>query len=139
MPDHLFTPNSVFSWIALASARDIELLNKRLKTIKLKLAPRKPRRRLPRWDSERQILYFGKVRCCYYDQDAPNQFEILNAFQLRKWPDMLVGEECPDEPQGQSLKDAIRKLNRNQSAIMFRQRGGRYSHFDRIISWEKRT
>jgi hypothetical protein len=49
--------------------------------------PEEPEEVRPRWDSAKLTLYYGGIRCRFYERrNAPNQFKLLAAFQEAGWP-----------------------------------------------------
>jgi hypothetical protein len=71
---------------------------------------------VPNWDEVRREFCVGDITVKRYKWPAKNQQQVLNAFQLNKWPYVIdnpitsAGSTCPRA----QLHDTIKCLNRNQ-------------------------
>jgi hypothetical protein len=82
----------------------------------------------PSWNREAKQLRYGETLCREYGRVAPEQFEILDAFELREWPP-TVQTPWRDEKK---LRDTINHLNAKlltDSPIRFEVRNMRPSWF----------
>lgn len=70
----------------------------------------------PRWDVNRQELWFGKSLVKRFRIPSPNQVAILCAFEEETWPSRIddpLPQHCEIDPR-RRLNDTIRNLNRSR-------------------------
>jgi hypothetical protein len=72
----------------------------------------------PVWDRVSRELRFGGSVCRKYLKTAPNQFEILDAFQRADWPDTVPDPWRRPETLSQTIKDLNEGMDPN-SPIVF--------------------
>jgi hypothetical protein len=61
----------------------------------------------PSWEREAKQLWYGEILCREYRRVAPEQFEILDRFQVREWP-KTVESPWRDEKK---LRDTVGHMN----------------------------
>ena len=72
----------------------------------------------PVWDRGAKQLWYGEILCREYRKTAPEQFQILDLFQVREWP-RTVPSPWRDEKK---MRDTVGHLNdnhTNESLIRF--------------------
>jgi hypothetical protein len=65
----------------------------------------------PEWNREVKQLWYGETLCREYRRTAPEQFQILDLFQVREWP-RTVPSPWRDEKR---LRDTVGHLNDNHT------------------------
>jgi len=80
----------------------------------------------PHWENRTYDLWAGPIPIKSYSRHAPNQMDVLDAFQQQGWPRRTESPlQCDDyeiDPQ-QQLHDTIRDLNRTLKLRIIRFRG----------------
>ncbi|MFO1063089.1 MAG: hypothetical protein U0892_04350 [Pirellulales bacterium] len=87
--------------------------------------PTTKRDQTPRWDVERQELWYEGRMIKQYRIPSPNQVAILCAFEEEGWP-AKIDDPLPSHPEIDSrrrLNDAIRNLNRSRIVLSIRFAG----------------
>ena len=80
---------------------------------------------IPDWDAGEQTLFWRGRPVHHFSKEAPDQVEILEAFQTAGWPhclnkSRLAGKAIQTKKQ---LHDTIDNLNRSQGVLHFYQEG----------------
>lgn len=74
----------------------------------------------PFWDRQARTLRLGAVLCCQFDREAPDQEEVLDAFQKADWPAHPIILGSPGD-----LGNTVTRLNaRLKTAPIVFQRAG---------------
>jgi hypothetical protein len=84
-----------------------------------------PRCELPRWDTDRQELWFHGLLVKRFRLPSLNQVTILAAFEEEGWP-ARIDDPLPPKPAQDSrrrLHDTVRNLNRSQRNHLLRFSG----------------
>jgi len=111
--------------LALARHGQLEGANKRpaIKIVQ-PLSCNGGRPEIPHWDDRDHTLYWKGEVVKHYRQEAPNQEEILRAFQACGWEKStnVTLEHDPEMSAKERLRDAIKNLNRSVAPYLrFRQ------------------
>jgi hypothetical protein len=65
----------------------------------------------PMWERDAKKLWYGDILCREYARVAPDQFQILDEFQIREWP-RAVPSPCRTMKK---LKDTIAHMNESHT------------------------
>jgi hypothetical protein len=83
---------------------------------------------IPLWDRQAKQLRYGEILCREFRRVAPEQFQILDMFQLREWPPTIASPWNDDK----KLRDTVKHLDDGrfpESPIRFEVRNMKPSWF----------